>query len=121
MTCDVRSIANAFCSFFTIVSPNLIKSTTSNLTWKLFNIRNHLQKINPTNSTFRFKPVTLTQVLKVLKSIKTSKAAGIDTIPGKIIKDISNELAARLVFLINKSLERGTFPTCEKAAKNTAT
>jgi hypothetical protein len=119
VTSNVRSIANAFCSFFTKVGSNLMKSTITNFTWKLFNIRNYLRTINPRNSTFKFKPVTVNQVLKVLKLTKTSKAAGIDTIPGRIIKDISNELATPVMFLINKSLESGTFPTYEKTAKIT--
>ena len=95
LTSNKLSIANAFCSFFTQIATKLMNSFIVNLTWKTYNFNNYLMNINPTQASFKFKPVTLEQVLKVLKSIKTSKLAGIDTLPGRIIKDISNEIAAR--------------------------
>lgn len=115
-----RTIANAFCSFFTQVGSSLMKSTTFvNLTWKSFNHRKYMSTINPGNSRFSFAPVTIHEIVKELKAIKSSKASGIDKIPASILKDTAEELAAPLLFLINRSLQNGTFPTCEKVAKIT--
>ena len=85
----------------------------------MFNIRKSLSDINPKNFVFEFKDVTLQQTLKILKSTNSSKAAGIDKIPARIIKDIAEEIAAPLTFLINRSLQCGLFPTSEKIAKVT--
>ena len=76
-----------------------------------------MRKINPGNVVFNFREVTVQQTLKILKSIKSSKAAGIDTLPAKVIKDIAEEITAPLSFLINKTLVQGVFPTAEKSAK----
>ena len=61
--------------------------------------------------------MTLQKTLKILQSSKSSKAAGFDSLPARIIKDIASEIAAPLTFLINISLESGIFPTAEKLAK----
>ena len=51
-----------------------------------------------------------------MKKIKSKKAAGPDNLPGTLIKDGAEELAAPLDFLINKSLRSGEFPNAEKLA-----
>ena len=45
------------------------------------------------NSTFIFQPTNRSLVEKLLKSSKTSKAAGTDNIPACMIKDAYKELA----------------------------
>ena len=50
-------------------------------------------------------------------SLKASKSAGTDNIPSTLIKDGAEKIAAPLTFLINLSLQLGTFPTTEKTAK----
>ena len=57
--------------------------------------------------------------LAILKSLKASKSAGTDNIPSTLIKDGAEEIAAPLTFLINLSLQLGTFSTTEKTAKVT--
>ena len=118
-TSDKMTIANAFCSFFTTVGLNLLSSPFVDYTWKVFDISHFMRKINPRNVVFKFREVSVQQTLKILKNIKSSKAAGIDTLPAKVIKDIAEEIAAPLAFLINRSLEQGVFPTAEKTAKVT--
>ena len=58
-------------------------------------------------------------MLKILKNLNTSKAAGIDNLPPKILKDAADELSAPLCSLINKSLQASLFPTSEKCGKIT--
>ena len=57
------------------------------------------------------------EVLGALKSIRASKAAGLDNIPPKLVKDAAEELATPLTTLVNRSLTCGLFPSAEKAAK----
>ena len=55
----------------------------------------------------------------MLKSVKTSKAAGPDNVPAHMIKDAYKELACPLYHLINESIKAGIFPTAKKVAKVT--
>ncbi len=55
----------------------------------------------------------------VLKSLKASKSAGPDNLPPRLIKDGSEQIAAPLCFLANKSLLSGLFPNSEKCARVT--
>ena len=57
------------------------------------------------------------QILKIVKSLKSSKSAGLDEIPPRFIKDAAEELVVPLTMLIISSLQSGSFPTCEKQAK----
>ena len=63
------------------------------------------------NSTFIFQPTNGSQVEKWLKSVKTSKAAGSDNIPRRMIKDACKELAYTLCHLINENTKTDIFPT----------
>ena len=66
------------------------------------------------NSTFIFQSTNRSSVEKLLKTVKTSKAAGPDNLPSRMIKDIYKELANPLSHLINESIKTGIFPTVEK-------
>lgn len=65
---------------------------------------------------FNFKPVTVKQVLKLLKSLNPKKAIGIDGIPPLILKLSAEIIAKPLTNLINKSIEDMDFPTLAKIA-----
>jgi hypothetical protein len=74
-------------------------------------------KVNPDSHRFHFNVTYYKEVLGVFKSISALKAAGLDNIPLKLIKDAAEELAMPLTTLVNRSLTCGLFPTAEKAAK----
>ena len=61
----------------------------------------------------------LRDIIEIIRSVKASKAAGIDDIPARLVKDGAEELVAPLTIMINRSLECGLFPTQEKCAKIT--
>ena len=71
------------------------------------------------NSAFIFQSTNRSSVEKFLKTAKTSKAAGPDNLPSRIIKDTYKQLAYPLSHLINESIKTGIFPTAEKVAKVT--
>ena len=82
----------------------------------VYNPSSSTESLNPDGKIFNFSDVSPSDVLKVLKKIKTKKAAGPNNLPGTLIKDGAEELAAPLAFLINKSLPSGEFPNAEKLA-----
>ena len=71
------------------------------------------------NPNFIFQPTNRSLVEILLKTVKTSKAAGPDNIRARRIKDAYIELAYPLCHLINKIIKTGIFPTAEKVAKVT--
>ena len=89
-TFDKQIIANFFCMFFTTMGSKLQDQVISlqSRIWKSYENKN--MKVN---STFIFQPTNGSSVEKLLKSVKTSKAAGPDNIPARMIKDAYKELA----------------------------
>ena len=61
--------------------------------------------------------VTPDAVMKKLKELDSSKAQGPDQIPPKVLKELSNELAAPLSKVFNMSLEKGQVPQDWKVAE----
>ena len=114
-------ISNSFCSYFATIGSSLANkiSSLTNFTWGPVDCRKSLSKVNKHNSTFKFQPVRHRDDLKILQSLKSSKAAGVDNIPASLIKDGAEELATPISLLVDRSFQEGTFPTVEKSAKMT--
>ena len=78
------------------------------------------EKIIPENNKkqviFSLKPTTIDNVKKLLSKIDTKKAVGIDTIPRKLIKMVSNFSSPILTTAINSSVENNVFPENTKVA-----
>ena len=58
-------------------------------------------------------------VSKILRSLKVNKAAGLDKIPARLVRDAEVELAPSLTYLINKSITDETVPALWKVARVT--
>ena len=56
---------------------------------------------------------------KILHSLKVNKAAGLDKIPARLVRDAEVELAPSLTYLINKLITDGTVPALWKVARVT--
>ena len=67
--------------------------------------------------TFKFKLATTDDVYKELRKLKPKKAAGMDNIPSKLVKDCASEISNPLTYIINLSLETSTIPSEWKLAK----
>ena len=63
------------------------------------------------------QPFQITSVLKELKSLKDSKAAGLDNIIGYLLKSAAHVIAALLIYIYNLSLSSIVFPNDWKKAK----
>ena len=51
-----------------------------------------MSKIDPQGRLFKFPNVKEGEILKILKHLKPTKAAGIDNIPPRMIEDAAEEL-----------------------------
>ena len=75
--------------------------------------------LNKNIVSFKFQDVRPDLLLKHLSTLKTTKGAGPDQIPPRIIKDCAEEIVLPLCYLINQSLRTHTFPSAEKFARVT--
>ena len=78
---------------------------------KKFNEQNFFRK-----EKFFFRPATPSEIKNLINCLNTNKAAGIDTIPSKLIKIAADFLTPLLTVAINKSIEENIFPDSAKIA-----
>ena len=71
----------------------------------------------PSNVEFKIPLTNVGFVRKFLSNLNVSKASGLDSIGPKILKISANIIAPSLVYIINKSVISGSFPSMWKAAK----
>jgi len=116
---DKVKIADSFCDFFSSIGTKLSKSSISlvDRRWTFHNSKRLY--LNNNIVSFNFKVVTTDLLLKHLRTLKTTKGAGPDEIPPRIIKDCADEIVLPLCYLINLSLRTHTFPSAEKVARVT--
>ena len=67
--------------------------------------------------SFKFKPVSQDQVLKIVKNLKNSKSTGLDNIDTNTIKLVINEILPALTHVVNLSLKNQVFPSIYKKSK----
>ena len=72
--------------------------------------------VNRPDTQFTIQNVSLTKVYKLLSTIKTSKSAGHDRIPGKLLRDAAEVIAPSLSAILNASINTGIFPEDFKIA-----
>ena len=66
---------------------------------------------------FNLATVSENTILTILKNTKVSKAAGLDNLSGRFLKDSANILAKPITDLCNLSVASGKFPDSCKLAK----
>ena len=66
---------------------------------------------------FHLLPTEKDYIIKILRDIDTSKAAGIDKLPGRFLKDGANALAKPVTDICNLSTSLNKFPRAFKLAK----
>ena len=99
-----EEIANAFNEYFTNIGPSLANSIhDSDALFEQF--------IKPAESKFsRFKLVSGSKIVKLLKGLSNRKAAGRDKISDRILKIAANTIAPLLTHIFNHSLISNCFP-----------
>ena len=109
---DAKSIADKFNSYFANVGYNLSKNIRS-LSGK--SIHNFLTK--PISTSFSFSATSTSEVLKIIKELKSKTSFGFDHISTVHLKRISHIIAPTLSLIINQSLHTGIFPGQLKIAR----
>ena len=66
---------------------------------------------------FHLRPVHPDVVDKIVKSLKNSKATGLDYIDTNTIKLVRSELVPALTHIVNTSIQTAVFPKCYKTSK----
>ena len=115
---DLQKNVNIFKEFYTNIAKDL--SNKLPIAKNIFNAQSlskYYEKYHIERNSFKFSNVTEESVLKILKDIDPTKAAGMDNISGRFIKDAAPVLAKPITQLCNLSIKLSSFPTRCKIAK----
>ena len=114
---DPKSISDVFQTFFTNMAKTLLqKLPPSPSKYGIDSVKKFYKNLNITTK-FQLKPTTEDIVLKLLKNIDISKAAGVDNLPGRFLKDGAVILAKPVTEICNLSIKLKIFPDLYKLAK----
>ena len=115
---DSNNNANAFCSFFSNLAGNLLKKLPSPpRKFGLDSVKLYYQNLKFGNLNLTLNPANPETVLKLLQSINASKAAGLDKLAGKFLKDGASILVIPITQICNLSIKLSVFPQKCKTAK----
>lgn len=87
--------------------------------WKKYETVKEANKQSDIESTWDLQRVEQKTVQRILHSLKVNKAAGLDKIPARLLKDAEMELALSIAYLVNKSISDGIVPDLWKVARVT--
>ena len=68
---------------------------------------------------FKLRKITVSEVRKALKELKSKKATGVDGIPSRLLKDGSDALASPLSVIFNWTIQPNVIPAEWKKVKGT--
>ena len=109
--CDDLGKAKALNNFFVSIGSSVEKKIpAAKSSFSLFLGERKLNNFHVIN-------VTKDEVLENIKKLGKNKSSGPFSIPVNILKDYTSILADPLVYIINKSLNEGIFPTLVKSAR----
>ena len=116
---DEKSISTIFKNFFSNLAENLVsKLPIPPNKFGISSVRSYYAKNKDlVNSSFKFSIVNREDILKILLDIKPEKAAGIDGISGRFLKDGALILAEPISQISNLSIKLSVFPSEFKTAK----
>ena len=110
---------NIFKKFYSTLADDLVKNLPP--ASSIFGLSSVCQYYNKTlklpNTRFKFTFVSEDSVLKILKNMDENKAAGLDNLSGKFLRDGATILAKPLSEICNLSIKYSTFPNDCKIAK----
>lgn len=100
-------IANEFNSFF-INLPKFLAKSESNI---------NVSAPSEIDQSIYLEPVTISEMIATINSLKETNSVGPDDISVKIIKLCAHQLAEPLTHIINECFREGTFPSFLKLSK----
>ena len=114
-----KSNANIFKDFFSTLADNLVTNLPpAPMRFGLASVRQYYEAIlKLPSSKFKFSLVSEDTIFQLLKGINEDKAAGLDNLSGKFLKDGATVLAKPISQICNLSIKYTLFPTDCKVAK----
>ena len=115
---DHKTNAETFKDFFSNLASNLVaKLPMPSNKFGMETVKNYYKDKNLEQNNFVFKPTNIKVILKLLEDINSTKAAGIDNLAGKFLKDGASILAVPISDLCDLSIATSIFPERCKIAK----
>ena len=112
-TKNESDLAELFNNYFIYVASKLKEPITDSEFERL----NFMQSNIPSDIEFKIPLTNTGFVRKFLSSVNVSKSTGLDNIGPRILKISANIIAPSLVYIVNKSIISGSFPSMWKEAK----
>lgn len=110
---DPSLIANTFNDFFSTIgmkiNTDIGNSNNSHI--------DYLNALNKNFSLFQLNEISREDLISLIKNLKNSSSSSFDNINPVVVKNCPEEFATPLLYLYNKSLKDGIFPTELKVAK----
>ena len=89
---------------------DLKKLSNPNNKFNMDSVQSHYVKLGLKEKSFSFSRIDEETILKLLLETNSSKAAGIDGLAGKFLKDVAPYLSSPIIQLCNLSISLSTFP-----------
>jgi hypothetical protein len=105
-------ITERFNTYFTEVTEDLLAQVSYHYPQQYLNLQ-----IKNCPETMLMAPVTVTELEKAVKGLKSKSSAGFDGIPTFLVKQCLCQFIKPLLHISNVSLQTGTFPDMMKKAK----
>ena len=115
LTYGTRSISKMFKNFF-LANSVLVMLPNPPDKYNLQSVTRYYSSFTISDD-FCLSNTSEEKVLIIMANIESSKAAGIDKLPGRFFKDGANILAKPISALCNLSISQGVFPNACKVAK----
>ena len=114
---EPKAVASKFNKFFATIGCRIVKKLffISKDAWKKYESAVQTDDEN----LCELQCVSSKVVSKILHSLKVNKAAGLDKIPARLVRDAEAELAPSITYLINKSITDANVPALWKVARVT--
>ena len=114
---DVKDTAKDFRAYFSNLAENLVsKLPNPSNKYGVLSVAQYCSHLGITKR-FELLPTEKDYILKILIDIDTSKAAGIDRLPGRFLKVGAYVLAKPVTDICNLSISLNKFPSAFKLAK----
>ena len=114
MITNEKDLTQHFNNYFVNVASKLKKTIINS---EFEHLNTFVQSKVPSNVEFKIPLTNVGFVRKFLSNLNVSKVTGLDNIGPKILKISANIIAPSLVYIINKSVISGSFPSMWKEAK----
>ena len=108
---NLKPVAQTFPKFYSNLAESLLKNLPNSPNKFDINYLHQYYKNIELKNNFNLTLTMEKKVLEVLQFIDISKAAGIDKISGRFLKDGANILAKPLAKICDISISSGLFPT----------